>query len=232
MTEISHSTPTTRSPGDIAAPASPRLWRVAGGLALAHVVLLFAGASQEAFLERGADAGRVQEVYGSAHLTRVFTGGYVEAMSFLVLMAAVVLVAGVWSRGHEAGRRAAQTFLALGVACVAATLAVGFPAGAAAAWWSQHGAQPSAVAMVNDIRNYSYVLQIALQAAMALALGIAALAHSLFAKWVGWGGVAVGVVGLVAVPFLHDAVGMAWLIWWVGLGVLLLRGPRAARSGA
>ena len=42
--------------------------------------------------------------------------------------------------------------------------------------------------MVNDMRNFGYVLQVALQMAMALALGIAALAEKRFTKWAGWSG--------------------------------------------
>jgi hypothetical protein len=46
-------------------------------------------------------------------------------------------------------------------------------------------------------------------------------------RWIGWGGVTVGSVGLVVTPFAQNAVSMAWMIWWVGLAVLLLRGaPR------
>ena len=53
---------------------------------------------------------------------------------------------------------------------------------------------------------------------MALALGVAALTERVHTRWVGWGGVVVGVGGLIAVPFAHntvsigldDLVGRAW----------------------
>ncbi len=211
---------------------SPTLWRLAGGFAIAHVVLLFAGLSQEILVEGGVSLPKLQEVYGSANLTRVFTGGYVEAMSFLLLTAAVVIIARVFGRRTEAGQVAAQTFLALGVVFIASTLAVGFAPGAAAMYGSQHGADIHAVAMVNDIRNYGYVLQVAIQGGMALALGIAALAEKLFVKWVGWAGAVLGAACVVAVPLANNVFGLVWLIWWVGLGVLLLRGPRTAPRSA
>ena len=94
-------------------PATPRattsrtLWRVGGGLALAHVVLLFAGFSQEVPVEHGDAPGVIQKIYGGANLTRVFAGGYVEAMSFVVLAAAVVIVARLFGRRTETGRIAA-----------------------------------------------------------------------------------------------------------------------------
>jgi hypothetical protein len=212
-------------------PVRPRtLWRVAGGLALAHVVLLFAAFSQEVSVEHGDSAAAVLKAYGAADLTRVFAGGYVEAMSFLVLTAAVVLVARIFGRRTETGSLAAGTFLALGVAMIASTLAVGFPAGAAALYGAQHGATGVDVAMVNDVRNFGFYLEVALQAGMALSLGVAALAERVLVKWVGWVGLAVGGAGLVLVPFAHNLVSMLWMIWWVGVAVLLLRGRGATAS--
>lgn len=208
------------------------IWRVAGGLAIAHVVLLLAGVSQESLVGRGASAETVQQTYGGANLTRVFTGGYIESVSFLVLAAAVVVIARIFGRRTETGRLAAQTFLALGVAFVATTLAVGFAPGASALYWSQHGADLQSVSMVNDIRNYGYILQTAIQAGMALALGIAVVAEKVLAKWVGWVGIVLGAAGIVVVPLVNNGFAIAWLVWWLGMGVLLLRGPRTAARSA
>jgi len=223
----------TASTGERFVPIRPRtLWRVAGGLALAHVVLLFAAFSQEVSVEHGDSPASVMQVYGGANLTRVFSGGYVEALSFLVLTAAVVLIARIFGRRTETGRLAAGTFLALGVAMIASTLAVGFPPGAAALYGAQHGAAASEVVLVNDIRNFGFVLQVALQAGMALALGIAAVAERTLSRWAGWVGIAVGAAGLVLVPFAHNLVSLVWMIWWVGVAVLLLRGQKASRGPA
>lgn len=179
-------------------------------------------------LEHGSSAKEVATALGGADLTRSLGAGYVEALAFVVLAAAIVLIARVLGRRTEVGRLATQAFLVLGAAVIGSTIAVGFPAGAAAAYGFQHGADTATVSMVNDIRNYGFVLQVAFSAAMTLALGIAALAEKVMVKWVGYGGVAVGGLGLVATPFVHNAVSFAWMIWWVGLGVLLLRSPRDA----
>lgn len=224
MTQLT-TTPRTADP---APDRSTRtLWRIAGGLALAHVVLLFAGFSQEVAVTHGTSLADLQDEYGSADMTRVFTGGYVEAMSFLVLVPALVLLSRLFGRRTEAGRIAGQSFLAIGTAYVAATLAVGFAPGAAAIYAAHHHVPIGTIAMVNDIRNYSFYLGVAMTCAMMLALGVAALSDRIHVRWVGWGGVVLGAVGIVVTPFAQNAVSMVWLVWFVGLGVLALRGRPA-----
>ena len=201
-----------------------RARRWAGGLALAHIVLMLGALSQEGVLvEHGAALAKVQEEYGGASLGRALGAGYVEALAFVVLVPAIVLLSRLLGRRTEVGQVAAQSFLALGVAFVGSTLAVGFPAGAAAVYAAHHGVDAGTIATVNDIRNYGFVLQVALLAAMTLALGIAALADRVHTRWIGWGGVAVGGIGLVVTPFTQNAVSMAWMIWWVGMAVVMLR---------
>jgi len=199
--------------------------RVAGGLALGHVALLLGAFALEgvASAQHGTAPSKLVDVFAGASLTRTLGAGYVESLSFFVLVPAIVLIAYLFSRRTTTGRFAAQTFTAFGVAFVASTLAVGFPAGAAALYAAHHGIDAGSIATVNDIRNYSFMLQVALNAGMALALGVAALAERVHTRWVGWGGVVVGVGGLIAVPFAHNTVSTAWLIWWVGLAVVLLR---------
>jgi len=207
------------------APPTTTTRRVAGGLALGHVVLLFAAFAFEgvAAAQHGTSPTKLADLLGGAPLDRTLVAGYLESLSFFVLTPAIVLIAYLFSRRTTVGRFAAQSFTAFGVAFVASTLAVGFPAGAAALYAAHHGVDAGSIATVNDIRNYSFVLQVALNAAMALALGVAALAERVHTRWVGWGGIVVGVGGLIAVPFAQNTVSSAWMIWWVGMAVLLLR---------
>jgi len=203
------------------------LWRIAGGFALAHVVLLFAGFSQEVSPVHGASPSEIQRILGGANFTRVIAGGYVESLAFLVMVPALVFAS--WAIGHrtDVGRWAATTSLGLGLAYVASVLAVGMPAGAAALYGAQHGADPHTLMVVDDVRNYAFFLEVAISCGLALALGIACLAERVFSKWIGWVGVTVGSVGIVLVPLAPNAISMAWMIWWVGLAVLFLRGgPR------
>jgi hypothetical protein len=133
-----------------------------------------------------------------------------------------VLFARLFAR-TAAASVASQTFLGLGLAYVASTFAIGFPPLTTAVYGAHHGAPASTLALVNDLRNYGFVLQIALCAAFTLALAIAALLGRTMMRMAGWAGVVVGVAGLVATPFAHNAVSMVWLIWWVGVCVVALR---------
>jgi hypothetical protein len=199
--------------------------RIAAALALAHVVLLFAAFSIEgvAAAEHGTAPAKLLDLYSGAPLTRTLLAGYAESLAFFVLVPAVVMIGWLFSRRTTSGRMAAQSFVAFGVAYVAGTLATGFPPGAAALYAAHHGGDPATLAIVNDIRNYSFFLQVALTAAMALALGLAARFEGIHLRWVGWGGIGFGVVGLLATPFAHNVLSMAFLVWWVGLAVVLLR---------
>jgi hypothetical protein len=229
LTQRSTSMTTTMS--DLAAPASESssterklLGRVAGALGLAWIVLEFAAVTQEPLVEHATSLTKLQHAYGTANLTRAFTGGYVEALAFVLVVPVIVIVARLFGRGSETTHVAAQSFLALGVAWVASTMAVGFAPGAAALYAAQHGADAHSIAMVNDIRNFSYLLQITMQGGMAVALGTAAILGRQWPRVVGWGGVVAGVAIMVGTPFANNTMGSLWMLWWICLAVLLIRG--------
>jgi hypothetical protein len=226
--------PTAAAPRATAGPdvGDRARWRWAGAFGLAHIVLMLGALTLE-------KTGGVTHDTSPAKTVKTFTGvsisslelsTYLEAMAFLPLVAALVLLVRLLGRRTETGRLAGQTALMLGVAYAASTFAVGFPPLTAAAYAAHHGVDAGALTTVNDIRNYAFVLQVALSVAFALALGVAALAERSHRIWLGYGGVALGVIGLVACPFVHNGVSFAWMLWWVGVCVLALRGgPRGLR---
>ena len=211
---------------------TPTMWRVAGGLAMAHVVLLFAGFSQEVTTEHGSDPDEITALLRDAGFDRVIAGGYVESLSFVVLLPALVFLARTVGQRREVGRWAALTGLAAGIGYVAVTLAAGMPAGAAALYGAHTGADPATVAMVNDVRNYAFFLSLILCAAQALAVGISALSDGRFTRWIGWGGVIAGTGGIVGVAAgLANVASMLWIVWFVGVGVCLMRAPSSTSIG-
>ena len=220
MPDITHS-PTT-------GPAIPaRLWRLAGGFGLAHVVLLFAGLSQQAPVSMADGAATLEKVYGGADLTRVYTGGFIELVGFLCFLVALVFMARAVGRRTEGGRWAAQVGLLAGVAYIASTFATGMPAGAASLYALHHGVGVDTAFAVNNIRLFAYFVSLMLLGLSSLGIAVSALADRYSPRWVGWGGIATG-VALLSAPALasigqQDVPTLVWLVWWVGVAVGLLR---------
>jgi hypothetical protein len=196
-------------------------------------VVLLAGVSQEKSVVLTDGPHTLARVYGSGSLGRIFTGGYVESLSFLILLPALVFLARAFGRRDEAARWASQTALGAGVIFIANTLAVGIPAGAAAVYGAHHGlAGAGTLAVVNDVRTFAFYLSLVTLGAAALCLGIAALRDGMMRRWVGWGGVVVGtllLLGPVGQRWADtiNTTSSLWMVWWVGVGICLIR-----RAGA
>jgi hypothetical protein len=97
----------------------------------------------------------------------------------------------------------------------------------AVAYGGHHGGDLRTALMVTDIRNFAFFLSLLVLGLQAVALGIAARSDGFSPRWVGIGGIVVG--GLLAIGVagagigLHDYASMLWMIWWVGVGVALIR---------
>ena len=211
---------------------STRAWRVAGAMALGHVVLVLVGVTQLPLTGLDYSPQEVAQAYSEADKTLAFIGGYAEAVGFLLLLPVFAFLAREVGRRTDAGGWAAQSAFAAGLCYVAISFAPGFAAGAAALSGAQNGADPATVAVVNDVRNFAYLLSAMLLAAHAVGFSVAALTDRVLPRWLGWAGITTGVVLLVSVPaagieaLQHDAVNVAiflWMIWFVGLAVVLLR---------
>jgi len=215
---------------------SPTLWRVAGGLAIAHVVLLFAGFSQERSTGLGDSIADARHALVEGSLTRSLVGGYIESLSFVVLVPALVFAARAVGARTPLARWAGTTSLAGGLGYVVVTLATGMPPGAAALYDGHHGGDLATAVALMDVRNFAYYLSLLLLALQAVALGIAAVADRFSPRWTGAAGVVVGVLLLVGVAGagigLHDIATLIWMVWWVGVGIVLIRNAPMGRTDA
>jgi hypothetical protein len=138
-----------------------------------------------------------------------------------------VFLGRVLGRRTEAGAWAAQTGVLCGLGYVAVTFAVGFPAGAAAMYGAQHGLDVDAAFAINNLRIFAYFLSLLLLGGSTLGFAVAALADRVHPRWFGGFGVATG-VALLAGPVLatldlHDWATLLWMVWFVGVAVLMLR---------
>ena len=123
-------------------------------------------------------------------------------------------------------RWAAQTGVLCGLGYVAVTFAVGFPAGAAAMYGVQHGLDVDAAFAINNVRIFGYFLSLLLLGGSTLGFAVAALADRVHPRWFGGFGLVTG-VALLLDPARgrdqHDWASLVWMVWFVGVGVLMLR---------
>ncbi len=204
-----------------------RLWQLAGALCLAHIALIPVGL----FLQQGplfADGVQgITDAYVQGDLTRSFAGGILESLGFVLMVPALVFLARVLGRRTETGAWAAQTGLLCGLVYVTVTFAVGFPPGAAAMYGAQHGLDLDTAFALNNVRIFGYFLSLMLLGASTLGLAIAALADRFHPRWCGGFGIVTGVALLVSTPLAgigqQDWGTLVWMVWFVGVGVLLLR---------
>jgi hypothetical protein len=199
-------------------------WRTAGALALAHVALMLTAITQQQSPRLGEDPAAA---YEGADLARVFAGGYLEALAFLLLLPVVAFLGRALGRRTETGRWAASTGVAAGVAYIASTLTVGLPAGAAAIYAAEHGADLATVAVVNDVRNFAFFLSMLLLAVHVAGVAVALLADRLLPRWLGWSGLGTAVVLVGTVPFAVtgavDYATLVWILWFIALATAMLR---------
>lgn len=208
-------------------PVPRRLWQIAGALAIVHVVLIPVGIALQGGPLFTDGVQGIQDSYVEGDLTRSFTGGMVEAFGFLLMVPALVFLARALGRRSEAGAWAAQTGLMCGLGYVAVTFAVGFPAGAAAMYGAQNGLDLEAAFALNNVRIFSYFLSLLLLGGNVLGIAVSALQDGTHRRWIGGFGLVTGVALLVSAPLSgigqQDWGGLVHMVWFVGVGVLLLR---------
>jgi hypothetical protein len=212
--------------------ATAGLWRVAGTLALAHVVLVFGGFSLQRTPLLGDSRANVMATLVKGSMTTVFAGGYVEYLGFLVYLVWAVLIAQLLRGDGDTARWLSSCISAAAVAFTAITVASGFAAGAAAMYDGHHGASLDVITTVNDVRNFAFFLTIGLQGVLTLAVAGAVHLTVTLPRWVAYAGYVIGVLSVVGIAGAGvgalDYIGMAWFVWFLALAVVCLRVPRRA----
>jgi hypothetical protein len=212
-------------------PATPRLWRLAGGLVFAHIVLMFGGLAVEQTPLLGASAADTTAALVRSPLSTVYAGGYVEYLGFLVFLIGALLLARLLRGTSEISGWLAACIGGTAITYTAVTVATGFAAGAAALYHGHHGAPLTTITTVNDVRNFAFFLSVGVLGVFTLAVAGAVHATRLLPRWLAYTGYVVGVVSIAAVPAARvgaiDSANLLWLVWFLALGVAALRGPRS-----
>ena len=208
-------------------PIPRRLWQIAGVLGLVHVVLIPVGIALQQSPLFADGASGIRESYVNGDFSRTAAGGILEAFGFLLFIPALVFLARALGRRTEAGGWAAQTGLMCGLAYVAVTFAVGFPAGAAAMYGAQHGLDVDAAFALNNVRIFGYFLSLMLLAGSTLGIAFSAHSDGTHPRWFGRFGLVAGLALLASTPLSlvgqQDWGTLVWMVWYVGVCVLMLR---------
>jgi hypothetical protein len=213
-----------------------RLWRIAGALAVAHIVFVFAGVAFERSPELGAAADTTEAALVHSSLATVFAGGYVEYLGFLLFLACALLLSRLLRDSGATGEWLSACIAGSAVTFTAITFATGMAAGAAAVYDGHRGVPLELVTTVNDVRIFAFYLSMGVLGVFTLAVAAAARVTRALPTWLAGIGVVVGTVCLAS-PALQawDAVNYASMLffaWFLALAVVALRGPRVvAASG-
>lgn len=209
------------------------LWRVAGTLAIAHVVTMLAGLSLQKVATVGASASAYATAYESGSLVKSMAGECLTCASFLLFLLAATLLARLVRGQAELGRWWASVPAAAGALYVAITLAVALPGVAAAVYDGHHGAPLAIVTALSDLHYFATFASMAALGTFTLALAAAARVSRALPRWIAYPGYGIGVLCLAAVPgagtSLFDYATLLWFVWFVVTGIAALRQARGSR---
>ncbi len=194
---------------------------VGGAFGLAHVVVAIAGFALlgPADTTPRAPVEDVLAFYTGADLMRVFTGGYVELLGYLLFVPFLVCLV-QHLRRHEGGDGiGALAALGLGAVYLAAVIGNGFGAGAAAMWIGHHAEAPTGVVALNSLRSFGYAASLAAFGAFLVAVAISALIGRSLPKWLSVSGLVIGATLVAGIARFVDGwadivafLGLAWII--------------------
>jgi hypothetical protein len=215
-----------------------RIWRVAGALLLAHVVLLLAGYSQQRSPNFGDSPQSMVSTYNQVEDSKMYLGIFIVTISWLVLLAALTLLAGLLrSGGNQSGADMSRGFAGLvataATAATVVTIGGAYATAGGAIYAASHGFSPEIVASITTVSKFADLIAMSAAGLAALAVGVAGLVSRVLPAWVAWVSVAVGVVGIASGvnSSVLNTGNAVWLLWLIVLGIVLLRG-RSRRLAA
>ena len=204
-----------------------RLWRTAGALAVAHVVLMLAGFALQRVAPLDSSPGAVVSTLRAQALGRTYAGSAVALVAFLVLLADVALLARLMRGRDETTRWLASLTTASATVYVAVTFATAF-AGATAALYATHqGADASVVAALSSLHWFAVSVATGALGLLTALIGALAWRTRALPRWLAVGAFLVAAVSFAgSVPgtgTLVDDVTLIWIVWFVATGIAAIR---------
>ncbi len=203
-----------------------RLWTLAGVLAIAHLVVMFGSFALQRVAPLDATTETIRADHVDWSMTKGFAGGYLTALSYLLLLVSAALLARLMRGSSEVSGWLTSTMLVAVGVTVAVTYA-GMADVGAALYDGHHGGQIATVAALDHAHWFNVFLATMALGVFTCASGGAIIVSRTLPRWVGWSGVGVGCLCLAAVAgagaALVDTVTLVWTLWFVALAVTSLR---------
>jgi hypothetical protein len=207
---------------------SRRWWRIAGALALAHIVLMLASFSLQKVAPLGSTSSTVVADHIQLSMSKGFAGGYLTVLSFLVFMIDAALITRL-VRGRSMASQWWSSTASATAGLYVATTFVGLAALGGALYDGHRGASVSLVTTLVDVHWFAIFLATAALGAFTLALCCAAHCTRSLPRWVSYSGAVVGALCILTVPGarigLTNLATVVWLIWFALFAIVSLRAP-------
>jgi hypothetical protein len=209
---------------------SVRWWRVAGALAVVHVVLMLASFSVQKVAPLGSAKATVIADHVTWSMSKGFVGGYLTLLSFLVFLVDAALITHL-VRGYGVASQWWASTARASAGLYVATTFVALAALGGALYDGHHSAPVSSVTMLVDVHWFAIYLATAALGLFTLGLGCAARSSAALPAWVSYSGVGVGALCILTVPAaragLTNLATVVWLIWFVVFAIVMMRSPKA-----
>lgn len=220
----------------MSSPESPfprRLWLAAGGLALAHVVLMLAGFTTTPVSRLGDTPAQALSTYRGGSSAAASIGGAISLLGFLAFLLAVPLFARLLRGESESGRWLAAVVAISGTLYVGLTLALPFPASDAARYDARHGLSAETVLAISNLHWFGAFFATVVLGVFTAAVSAAALVSRRLPRWLSIAGFVPAALCLTAAVLppenVVDEATLVWMIWFVLFAVAALRAGRRSR---
>ena len=212
------------------------LWRIAGVLAIAQVVLTVASYSLQRVADLGAKPSKVTSAFVTFSIGKGYAGELLNCLSLLVFLFAATLLARLVRRDDELSGWLSSAVAASGAIYVAVSLASYLPALGTALYEGHHGASLATVTTLDHLHWFGVFAATAVLGAFTLSVAAAIRVGGMLPGWLAYTGIAVGVLCLAggegAHLSLNGVASIVWMVWFVLLGVAALRGSRGEAVAA
>jgi Domain of unknown function (DUF4386) len=204
---------------------SARLWRLAGVVAIAHVVVMFGSFALQKVAPLDADPATVTADHVTWSMAQGFAGGYLTMISYLLLLVVATLLARLLRSATDVSSWLTGTMTAAAAVFVAVTFSAMADLGSAL-YDGHRGASLETVTQLDHTHWFGIFLATAALGLFTAFTGFAILESGALPRWVGYFGTVVGVLAIASVAGAGagavDTVTLLWTLWFICLAVCCL----------